>query len=141
MISVKFKKLHPNAIIPFYAINGDVGLDITAVDCYLSETENKLVCETGIAVEIPEGYGGFIFPRSSITKRNLVLSNSVGVIDSGYRGEIKFKFNYSKDSFFYEKGDRVGQLVILALPKVNVILADDLSVTDRDVGGFGSTGR
>jgi dUTP pyrophosphatase len=89
---VKFKKLDPKAAIPRYAKIGDAGLDLTATSKGYDEEKEKIVFGTGLAVEIPVGYVGLIFPRSSIVKSFLTLANSVGVIDSGYRGEIKLLF-------------------------------------------------
>ena len=90
-MEVKIKRLYENAIIPQYAKAGDAGLDLTAVDYYY-DLEGNVVYHTGLAIEIPEGYVGLIFPRSSICKKDLSLTNAVGVIDSGYRGEITMKF-------------------------------------------------
>jgi dUTP pyrophosphatase len=90
-MEVKIKKTHPNAVIPQYAKKGDAGLDLTAVEKYY-DIHGCVVYKTGIAVEIPEGYVGLVFPRSSVSKTDLNMANSVGVIDSGYRGEITVKF-------------------------------------------------
>lgn len=90
-MKVKIKKLHKNAVIPQYAKKGDAGLDLTAVEKHY-DIHGCVVYKTGIAVEIPEGYVGLVFPRSSVSKTDLLLANSVGVIDSGYRGEITMKF-------------------------------------------------
>ena len=101
------------------------------------------VCKTGIAVEIPPGYFGAIFPRSSIRNTPLILSNCVGVIDSGYRGEIVFSFRWvnTADGAQYKPGDRIGQLVILPLPEVEFEEVLVLSNSQRGTGGFGSTGK
>lgn len=90
-MEVKIKKLHENAVIPSYSKKGDAGMDLTAVDKYY-DVHGCVVYRTGIAIEIPEGYVGLVFPRSSICKQDLTLTNSVAVIDSGYRGEILMKF-------------------------------------------------
>lgn len=90
-MKVRIKRLHPNSVIPSYAKSGDAGLDLTAVDYYY-DLDGNVVYHTGLAIEIPEGYVGLIFPRSSISKHDISLSNAVGVIDSGYRGEITAKF-------------------------------------------------
>ena len=90
-MKVRIKRLHPNSVIPTYAKEGDAGLDLTAVDKYF-DIDGNVVYHTGLAVEIPEGYVGLLFPRSSICKEDLSLCNSVGVIDSNYRGEIIVKF-------------------------------------------------
>ena len=90
-MKVRIKRLHEDAKIPAYAKKGDAGLDLTAVDYYF-DLQGNVVYRTGLAVEIPEGYVGLIFPRSSICKNDISLTNAVGVIDSGYRGEITMKF-------------------------------------------------
>lgn len=143
-LKVRFKKLHPSAVIPSYAKAGDAGLDLTAISQAWDSEKECFNFGTGLAVEIPEGYVGLIFPRSSICKLPLSLSNSVGVIDSGYRGEIRFLFRPQVTrpelQRTYELGDRVGQLVILPYPAVDVVEAEELSDTARGTGGFGSSG-
>ena len=125
MLVVNFKKLHPSAISPCYAKQGDAGMDLTATSL-ISEESFKIVYGTGIAVEIPEGYVGLVFPRSSIRKYDLSLTNSVGVIDSGYRGEIQVTFRKERGvvSKKYDVGDRVCQLMILPFPSVTFIEKD-----------------
>ena len=142
-MKVKFKKLSPEAVLPTYAKQGDAGLDLTAISRGVVENPHYGYIEygTGIAVEIPEGYVGLIFPRSSISKTGLILSNCVGVIDSGYRGEIKFRFKWIKDTDSYVPGDRIGQLVIMPYPQIEVEESDELSETERGDGGFGSSGK
>ena len=90
-MKVKIKKLHESAVIPSYSKKGDAGMDLTAVDYYYN-VEGNIVYRTGLAIEIPEGYVGLIFPRSSICNYDINLTNAVGVIDSGYRGEVTMKF-------------------------------------------------
>lgn len=90
-MKVKIKKLHESAVIPSYSKKGDAGMDLTAVDYYY-DVEGNIVYRTGLAIEIPEGYVGLIFPRSSICNYDINLTNAVGVIDSGYRGEVIMKF-------------------------------------------------
>ena len=137
-LKVRFKKVHPDAVTPTYAKDGDAGLDLTAI--YAISAENFIEYRTGIAVEIPEGYVGFIFPRSSVSKKkNFYLKNSVGVIDSGYRGEILLRFNTSDSR--YDAGEKIGQLIILPYPTIQLEEVEDLSSTERGEGGFGSTGR
>lgn len=153
-MQVNFKKLHPDAVIPTYGKEGDAGLDLTAIS---AEISNGLVdYGTGLAVEIPEGYVGLIFPRSSIFRTSQILSNSVGVIDSGYRGEIRFMF-YTKtvdgtdpltggfmryaDCDCYEVGNRIGQLVIMPYPKIEPTEVDELNQSERGSFGWGSTGK
>jgi len=141
MLQVNFKKLHPSALTPCYSKAGDAGMDITATEI-ISEEPFQIVYGTGIAVEIPEGHVGLVFPRSSIRKYDLSLTNSVGVIDSGYRGEIQVTFRKERGvaSKTYEVGDRVCQLMILPYPTVNFVEVNDLSDSERGTGGHGSTG-
>jgi dUTP pyrophosphatase len=138
-MKVKVKKLHKDAIIPKYAKAGDAGLDLTAVAVEASTT--ALTYRTGLAVEIPEGHVGLLFPRSSVYKTGQTLMNCVGVIDSGYRGEVMLKFTLSPYGQEYDVGDRIGQLIIMPYPEVEFEEASELSSTDRGNGGYGSTGK
>lgn len=141
-MKVKIKRLHIDSKIPEYAKNGDCGLDLTTTG--ISESTDKYIeYKTGLAIEIPEGFVGLIFPRSSISKTDLILTNSVGVIDSGYRGEIKLRFKISKegDINIYEKGDKIGQLIIIPYPQIEFEEVNELSSTERGEDGFGSSGR
>jgi dUTP pyrophosphatase len=137
-MKVRIKKLHPDAVIPKYAKNGDAGLDLTAVDVIADET--TLTYKTGLAVEIPRWHVGLLFPRSSVYKTGQSLTNCVGVIDSGYRGEIMLKFTLSPYAKEYEIGDRVGQLIIMPFPMIEFEEAEELTPTERGDGGYGSTG-
>lgn len=149
-MKVNVKKLDSNAVLPTYAKHGDAGMDLTATSKSYDEHGN-VVYGTGLAFEIPTGYVGLLFPRSSNTKKDLILGNSVGVIDSGYRGEVVFKFKpscaYSSEhlnGYFpkpdnHEIGERIGQIIILPYPQIEFNLVDELSTTDRGIGGFGST--
>jgi len=140
---VKIKKLHPEAVIPKYAKPGDAGLDLVAIGRSYNLTMNYIEYSTGLAFEIPKGHVGLIFPRSSICKKELRLTNAVGVIDSQYRGEIKFFFKSEKDTTIceqYEVGDRIGQLIIMPYPQIYLKEVEELSSTERGTGGFGSTG-
>lgn len=140
-VSVKFKKLDPKAVIPKYAKRGDAGLDLTATNA--SDNEIYYEYNTGLSVQIPEGYVGLIFPRSSISNYHLSLSNAVGVIDSGYRGEIKFRFkktNTGPAANYYKVGDRIGQLIIMPYPLVLIEEVTELDDSARGNGGFGSSG-
>lgn len=139
---VNIKKLSPEAVIPQYAKPGDAGMDLVAISKEWDPENGVLVFGTGLAFEIPEGYVGLIFPRSSIFKTGLSLSNAVGVIDSGYRGEVKFMFYpYERAKRNYEVGDRIGQIVIMPFPKVTFFQVQELSETQRGTGGFGSSGK
>ena len=141
-LNCNIKKLHPNAVIPTYSKEGDAGMDITSTEI-LSDTTTQVTYGTGIAVEIPKGYVGLVFPRSSIRKVELELSNSVGVIDSGYRGEIQATFNKTNGlhSIKYDIGDRIVQIMIIPYPQVVFTEVNELSNTERGEGGFGSTGK
>lgn len=142
---LKFKKLDNNAKIPSYANDGDAGIDLvaTSVANYDSYSEYG----TGLSVEIPRWWAGFLFPRSSISNTRHILRNSVGVIDSGYRGEIKIRMGslgFGKYDFIgrkYEVGERVAQLVLIQVPRFIIEEVADLNPSKRGDGGFGSTGK
>lgn len=144
-MKVKIKKLVDNAIIPAYSKDGDAGMDLTAVSKTYDRYGN-MVYGVGLSFEIPKGYVGLLFPRSSICKHDLVLSNSVGVLDSGYRGEVLFKFKETADSgenilHHYDIGDRIGQIIILPYPQIEFEEVFELSNSERGTGGYGSSGR
>jgi dUTP pyrophosphatase len=140
-LKVKIKKLEPNAVIPSYAKDGDAGLDLTATSVTYTD-EDKTYYGTGLAFEIPKGYVGLVFPRSSIHKTPLTLSNSCGIIDSGYRGEVKAVFrNNGRHDSLYKIGDRIAQIIILPYPEIELEEVDELSSTERGEGGFGSSGK
>jgi len=138
-VKVKIKKLHPDAVIPKYAKPGDAGLDLTAVD--VDADGSTLTYKTGLAVEIPPWHVGLLFPRSSVYKTGQTLTNCVGVIDSGYRGEIMLKYTLSPYQREYDIGDRVGQLIIMPYPRIDFQEVEKLIPTERGDGGYGSTGR
>jgi dUTP pyrophosphatase len=138
---VNIKKLHPNAVIPKKAHTDDAGFDLTAVNAYLND--GKWICHSGLAFEIPVGYVGLIFPRSSVKNTNLTLSNCVGVIDSGYIGEVTavFKIDATTPEKFYEEGHRFAQMVIMPFTDVQFNEVETLKETERGQGGYGSSGR
>jgi dUTP pyrophosphatase len=145
-MQVKIKKLHPDAVIPKYAKEGDAGLDLVAISATINHSlhsGDQITYGTGLAMEIPEGFVGLIFPRSSVRNTGLSLSNCVGVIDSGYRGEIMATFNTSTREYRspYNIGDRVMQIIIMPYPYINFVEAKELSSTERAAGGFGSSGK
>lgn len=137
-MNVKIKRLNDKAILPTKAHATDAGYDLYASSCYYED--GMLHYGTGIAVEIPEDYVGLVFPRSSIANTHLTLSNSVGVIDSGYRGEIMAKFRKG-GTRGYHVGERIAQLIIIPYPEVTFVEVDELSDSDRGEGGYGSSGR
>lgn len=139
-MKVKIKKTHLHAKIPSYSKPGDAGMDLTAVEI-IENTSFQVTYNLGIAVEIPENHVALIFPRSSIRNTELELSNSVGVIDSGFRGTIQATFNKLSglDSVAYKVSDRVAQMIIIPYPQIEFEEVDELSSTERGEGGFGST--
>lgn len=167
---VNIKKLTPEAVIPLYAKEGDAGMDLVATSVDYSN-EYYIEYGTGLAIEIPKGYVGLIFPRSSNSKKDLQLCNSVGVIDSGYRGEVKLRYRriinptpkrnfivtdvefqeelnnnvpvprIKADFACYDIGDKVGQIIIIPIPFISFNEVQELSETVRGKGGFGSTGK
>ena len=140
-MKIKIKKLNELAVIPKYAKQGDAGMDLTCVDWGITERYTEY--DTGLSMEIPEGYVGLLFPRSSISKTNLILANCVGVVDSGYRGPIKLRFKEisGPPGGRYKTGDRVGQIIIMPVPAFEFEEAEELTNTSRGDGGFGSTGK
>lgn len=166
-MKVKIKKLVKEAVIPSYAKDGDAGMDLTATSVSYDNNGN-IVYGTGLAFEIPKGYVGLLFPRSSNANTNLYLTNSVGVLDSGFRGEVKFKYKpvhnvASSLRWFWENkimkkknpcigiqtlihnmysvGDRIGQIIIIPYPQIEFEEVEELTKTERGNGGYGSTGR
>ena len=139
-IKIKLKKMNPNAVVPTYAKQGDAAMDLYAAEVIKDEWGNYVYL-TGIALEIPSGHVGLLFPRSSVSRTCLSLANSVGVVDSGYRGEIMLKYrNTGEANSIYKSGDRVGQLIVMPYPQIELIEVEELSSTERGDGGFGSTG-
>lgn len=144
-VTIKIKRLSNDAVIPQYQTDGAAAMDLTAIKV---NKDNDTVYDysTGISLEIPKGYVGLIFPRSSIYKQDLILSNCVGVIDSDYRGEIKVKhrlltqhINNSDTPVIYKIGDRIAQILFIPIPHVQFEEVSELSITTRGDGGFGST--
>lgn len=146
-MEVKFKKLSDKAVTPTYAYDGDAGLDLTATNIHSEVNECGqfvLVYHTDLSIEIPKGYVGLLFPRSSIAKKSLTLTNCVGVIDSNYRGEVLLKFkNTTGDSVpaVYPIGAKIAQLVIMPYPTINLVESNELSDTERGTGGYGSSDK
>lgn len=148
-MEVKIKRLCESASIPQYAHTTDAGMDLVATSYEYNEELHCHVYGTGIAVEIPDGYVGYVFPRSSNRKTESYLTNHVGVIDSGYRGEImaSFKTRDFKEGEIqqlykpYEVGDKIAQLIIMPYPKIEFAEVAELSSSDRGEGGHGSTGN
>jgi len=142
MIDLPFRQLHPDAIVPAPAYPGDAGLDLTICEAVSLAPGERGFASTGLAVAIPAGHAGFVLPRSGLAaKHGVTLVNTPGLIDSGYRGEIKLMLiNTDRDRpFEAEVGERLAQLVVLAYPNVQPIVVDELEATTRGARGFGSS--
>ena len=143
VVSLSIKRLDPTVELPSYAYAGDAGLDLRAnEDVTLQPLERRLV-STGLAVAIPEGYAGFVQPRSGLALREgLSMANTPGLVDSHYRGELKVcAVNLDAERPIHiERGERIAQLVIQRVPVVSLVEVDELDETDRGAGGFGSSG-
>lgn len=157
-MQVKVKKMRSNAVLPSKAHASDAGYDLVATSRHTDACGN-IVYGTGLAFEIPEGYVGLLFPRSSIANKDVMLTNAVGVIDSGYRGEVMAKFKPTlrgKEIKYidncvapikptsvvkYNVNERIGQLIIMPIPDIEFVESDHLSMSDRGEGGYGSSGK
>lgn len=142
-MNLEFKRLHPNAILPAAVHDGDAGLDVTAAEAATIGPGERVLIPTGFAMAVPEGHAGLLLPRSGLAaKQGLTLVNSPGLIDPGYRGEVKVAVvNLDRtESVQISAGDRIAQLLIVGLPRATAEWVDDLSDTSRGDGGFGSTG-
>lgn len=142
-MKVKIKKLSSSAVIPAYANPGDAGMDIVATS--MKFEENYIEYGTGLSFEVPKGYVLLIFPRSSVSKKDMMLANCVGVLDSGYRGELKLRFKIVCQAGqlmrdYYNPGDKIGQIMIVPYPTIEFEEVDNLSDSVRGEGGFGSSG-
>lgn len=145
-MEIKFKKLDPRAVAPVRAHNTDAGFDLTAtrITTEINECGQLiLVYHTDLAFEIPEGYFGMLVSRSSVFKKSLMLTNCIGTIDSGYRGEVMGKFRNTTDVIpaVYKEGERFAQLLILPVPDVQMVQSDTLTESERGENGYGSTGN
>jgi dUTP pyrophosphatase len=142
VIDVAIRRLRPDAHVPQQAYDGDAGLDLAACDGAVLEPGARAVISTGLAVEIPEGYAGFVQPRSGLAARNGIgVVNSPGLIDSGFRGEIRVVLiNTDRDArFVVEPGMRIAQLVVAPVASVRLIEVEDLASSERGARGFGSS--
>ena len=144
-MKIPVRVLHPDAVAPKSANEGDAGCDLIAMeDCVLAAGGGRTMVPTGLSLAIPEGYGGFVLPRSGLAaKSGVTCVNSPGLIDSGYRGELKVALVNLDPNEDYEvkKGDRIAQLVILAVPVSSFEIVEELPQSSRGNGGFGSSGR
>lgn len=137
-MKLKIKKLNSQAKIPTKAHSTDAGFDLYADE--IRYNDRYIEYGTGVAIELPKGSVGLIFPRSSISKYDLRLANAVGVIDEGYTGELNLRYD-AIGPYHYEKGDRIGQLVVIKLPELEVEEVEELADSERGTGGFGSSNK
>lgn len=143
MLNVNVKRLDPTVELPAYAYEGDAGLDLRANESVDIAPFERVLIPTGLAISIPDGYAGFVQPRSGMAlKRGLTIANTPGLIDAHYRGELKvIAVNLdSQQTIHIERGERIAQLVIQQVPVVHLAEVDELDETDRGSGGFGSSG-
>ncbi len=153
-MQVKFKKLHPDAKMPVKSHKDDAAFDLVATSknpVMHHEMDGRIVTKTivkyweygtSLAVHIPKNHVGLIFQRSSVSETSMILTNCVGVIDSGYLGELKFRFRDSKNGMRqYDVGERVGQITILPIPQIEFVEVDEFETTERDTKGWGSSGK
>ncbi len=144
MIELAIRRLRPDAVVPTRAYEGDAGIDLAACDRVVLGPGERTVVGTGLAAEIPRGYAGFVLPRSGLAAhQGLTVVNSPGLIDSGYRGELKvILLNTDRaEPFVIEPGMRVAQLVVQAVEEVRIVETEELSGSQRGAGGHGSSGH
>ena len=142
MIELPVRRLRDDATLPAQAYAGDAGLDLAACGRHEVGPGERAVIPTGLAVEIPEGYGGFVLPRSGLAaKHGITLLNAPGLIDAGYRGEVRVVFHNTDagETFVVEPGMRIAQLVVLAVPRITLLEQEELAETERGERGFGSS--
>lgn len=142
-VSVNIKRLDPSVELPSYAYEGDAGLDLRSNEDVTIEPHGRVLVGTGLAIALPDGYAGFVQPRSGMAlKRGLSIANTPGLIDAHYRGELKIIcINLdAHEPIHIERGERIAQLVIQQVPIVTLVEVDELDETDRGSGGFGSSG-
>lgn len=142
MIEVAIRRVRPGAVVPSQAYEGDAGFDLSACDAITLAPGERAVVSTGLAVEIPEGYAAFVQPRSGLASRHGIgIVNSPGLVDSGYRGEIRVVLVNTdrSETFTIEPGMRIAQLVVLPVPAVRLVEVDELQASERGARGLGSS--
>jgi dUTP pyrophosphatase len=144
MMDLPFQFLDPAATMPARRHDGDAGLDLASVEALVLEPGERALVRVGLAVEIPMGHCGLVIPRSGLAARHgITILNAPGLVDAGYRGELKVALLNTdrRDPFTIAVGDRIAQLVIVAIPDVRPVAEDTLGASARGEAGFGSTGR
>tara|TARA_Y100001956_G_scaffold73316_1_gene79408 strand:+ start:106 stop:540 length:435 start_codon:yes stop_codon:yes gene_type:complete len=141
-INIKIKRLNENAILPEKQHDSDAGYDLYSIEEIILKPNQIYKVKTGIAIQIPNNYGGLVLPRSGLSsKYGISLINTPGLIDSGYRGELLIPLiNHSSNEYTINKTERVAQLILLEIPEVKIEVTSDLDESDRESKGFGSTG-
>jgi dUTP pyrophosphatase len=142
LIELPITRLRPDAIVPERAYDGDAGLDLASCERVELGPGERALVGTGLAVAIPEGYAGFVQPRSGLAARHgLSVVNSPGLVDSGYRGELRVVLlnTDTREPFVVEPGMRIAQLVVLPVPELELVEVDELPASERGVRGFGSS--
>ena len=142
MIQLPIQKVRPDAVVPSRAYAGDAGLDLAAIERIELGPGERAVVPTGLAVAIPDGYAGFVQPRSGLASRHgITIVNAPGLVDSGYRGELMVVLhNTDRDEpFVVEAGMRIAQLVVLPIPEIELVEVEELPATERGGRGFGSS--
>jgi dUTP pyrophosphatase len=143
-MALRVRRLDPAAVLPRRAHPGDAGYDLCAVEAVTLGPGERAMVRTGVAVELPEGHAGWVVPRSGLAARHgIALVNAPGLIDAGYRGELRvLLLNTDREApFEVRPGERIAQLVVAAVSAPEVVEVDDLAPSARGAGGFGSTGR
>jgi dUTP pyrophosphatase len=143
-VEVAFQRLRDDAVVPSRAYDGDAGLDLSACERVVLGPGERGMVSTGLAVAVPEGYAGFVQPRSGLASRHgLTIVNTPGLVDSGYRGELRVALLNTdpRETFVVEPGMRIAQLVVVPVPEVELVEVDELPGSERGVRGFGSSRR
>ena len=141
-MTLSFKRINPDAVLPSYAHPGDAGMDLRSVDDAVIPAGGRALVHTGLVVNLPPGYEAQVRPRSGLAlKSGVTVLNTPGTIDAGYRGEIGVILaNFCEEPFSVHKGDRIAQMVIAPVTFAEIVETDSIDETDRGAGGFGSTG-
>ncbi len=141
MIELPIRRLRPDAQVPTRAYAGDAGIDLAACDRVELGPGERALVSTGVAVAIPDGYAGYVQPRSGLAaEHGISIVNTPGLVDSGYRGELKVNLlNTDREPFVVEPGMRIAQLVVLPVPAVRLVEVDELPASERGARGFGSS--
>lgn len=141
-MTLKFKRIHPDATLPSYAHPGDAGMDVRSVDDLVIAPGSRALVHTGLVMMLPPGYEAQVRPRSGLAlKKGVSVLNTPGTIDEGYRGEVGvILVNFGEEDFTVAKGDKIAQIVVAPVTVAEIIETDEVDETQRGEGGFGSTG-